>query len=174
MAKNTGGDGKGMTKNISAASHEAARRAAKARRRHSSGAGIARATTHLFAEVASDRRKQRLENENHPDEHVLTPAEKRMAAQRQSEHAVKLINRWTMTDGARRIATAVAKAFLVSHRTEKLSRTSIAKDMVRNSWNTNPALQEHVSREELNKGLRIGGAALSEAGKITAPPSTAS
>lgn len=65
MAKNTGGEGKGQTKNVSPEQHEAARRAAKAKRNaaararaHGSKAGDGpRTTGNLFDDIRNDRRQ---------------------------------------------------------------------------------------------------------------------
>lgn len=156
MAKNTNGGG-GAPKSKSAEEYAAIRRAKKASQRHGRhdfGSGD------LFGEIRGDRQKSR------PDRNAQSTRREEAAllAERQSVEALEIIAKWTMSDNARLIAVAVAKAFVDAVKTADMKKTAVAKAKVQKVWDNSPALQERVAKKELVKGLRIGGAALVKAG----------
>lgn len=166
MAKNPAGGGKGATKNDdrirTVEAQNSIRRSTKARRKHAAASGTQRPTTHLFAEIASERRGRFMENK---ERQSLMRAQHQENIRLQSELALVLIAQWTtMSAGERLIAQAVAKAFVDSVKTDKMSRTAVAKEKVRMVWESNANLQQRVTKKELEKGFRIGGAALTQAG----------
>lgn len=64
MAKKSGSEGKGDTKNVSAEQHKANRQAAKARKHRGRATGLAARNSggDLFARIADDQRREFLEN----------------------------------------------------------------------------------------------------------------
>jgi hypothetical protein len=181
---NTGkaGNGKGSTKLIEADQHEATRRAKKASqnanaRANAIGKKVAQSAnvvskttlnssgTDLLTDIWTDGRPSfQAQQREARQELERKRLEIQQNIQTQSELAVTLIAQWTMTDGARKIATAVAKAFVTARKDGDRKKTQVAKDAVRASWNKSSALQTVVVKRDLEKGLRIAGAALREAG----------
>jgi hypothetical protein len=180
---NTGnaGNGKGSTKLIEADQHNAVRRTKKASQNANARANAiskkvtqsasvvntasSSSGTDLLTAVRTDSRPSFQAQQR---EARLELERKRLEIQQnilvQSELAITLIAQWTMSEGARKIATAVAKAFVTARKDGDRKKTQVAKDAVRASWNKSPALQTVITKRDLEKGLRIAGAALREAG----------
>lgn len=107
---------------------------------------------HLFALINKDRREQR--------------GPQRPTPRQQSDRAMEFIEGFNnLTPAAKRVATAVAKAFITARKTSTQSRTAAAKAMVRTKWNTTPALRDHIHQKDLQVGLSAGTQALCDAGR---------
>lgn len=157
---------KSDTKNVdttrSVEAQNKTRQQAKKRRRHAATSGAQAPTTHIFAEISKERRERSMEFR---EKRAVQQAQHQENIRLQSELALVLIAQWTtMSAGERLIAQAVAKAFVESVKTDKMSRTAVAKAKVQMVWEGNVNLQKRVTKKELEKGSRIGGAALTQAG----------